>query len=62
MKCLFSFGITFMKEDSSAQLNGRGEIHGGLGFITLVTLRKCTLSFKRGMKILKEVLASTRGF
>ena len=30
--------------------------------ITLVTLRKCTLSFKRGIKILKEVLASTKGF
>ena len=31
MKCLFYFGMTSMKEDTSAQLSGRGEIHGGLG-------------------------------
>ena len=30
--------------------------------ITLVTLRKCTLSFKREIKILKLVLASMKGF
>ena len=53
MKCLFYFGKTSMKEDTSAQLSGRGELHGGARVITLVTLRKCTLSFKREMKILK---------
>ena len=42
MKCLFYFGITSMKEDISAQLSGRGELHGGARVITLVTLRKCT--------------------
>ena len=31
MKCLLYFGITSMKEETSAQLSGRGEIHGGLG-------------------------------
>ena len=28
MKCLFYFGISSMKEDTSAQLSGRGELHG----------------------------------
>ena len=62
MKCLFYFGIFSMKEDTSAQLSGRGELHGGARVITLVTLRKCTKSFKRVIKILKLVLASTKGF
>ena len=31
MKCLLYFGITSMKEDTSAQLSGRGELNGGLG-------------------------------
>ena len=31
MKCLFNFGMTSMKEDTSAQLSGRGEVNGGLG-------------------------------
>ena len=35
---------------------------GGARVTTLVTLRKCTLSFKRVIKILKLVLASTKGF
>ena len=62
MKCLFFFGISSMKEDTSAQLSGRGDIHGGGRVITLVTLRKCTKSFKRVIKILKLVLASPKGF
>ena len=41
-----------MKEDTSAQLGGRGEVHGGARVITLVTLRKCTLSSKRERKML----------
>ena len=60
MKCLFFFGISSMKEDTSAQLSGRGELHWGA--ITLVTLRKCTKGFKRVTKILELVLASARGF
>ena len=28
---VFFFGISFMKEDTSAQLSGRGKLHGGLG-------------------------------
>ena len=62
MKCLFHFGIPSMKEDTSAQLSGRGEPHGGARVITLVTLRKYTKSFKRVIKILKLVLASTNKF
>ena len=54
MKYLSNFGITSMKEDTSAQLSGRGELHGGVArVITLVTLRKCTLGFKREIKILR---------
>ena len=62
MKCLFYFGISSMKEGTSAQLSGTGELHGGARVTTLVTLRKCTLGFKREIKILKLVLASTKGF
>ena len=62
MKCLLYFGITSMKEDTSAQLSGWGELHGGARVITLVTLTKCTLSFKKGRKVFKLVLASTKGF
>ena len=62
MKCLFYFGISSMKEGTSAQLSGRAELHGGARVITLVTLRKCTLSFKTLIKIPKLVLASTKGF
>ena len=47
MKCLLHFGITSMKEDTSAQLSVKGDLHGGARVITLVTLRTCTLSFKR---------------
>ena len=46
MKCIFYFSISSMKEDTSAQLSGRGELHGGARVITLVTLRECTKSFK----------------
>ena len=53
MKCLLSFGITSMKEDTSTQLSGRGELHGGARVITLVTLRKCTLNSKREIKVFK---------
>ena len=62
MKCPFYFGISSMKEVTSAQLGGRGELHGGARVTTLVTLRKCTLGFKKEIKILKLVLASTKGF
>ena len=42
MKCLIYFGMTSMKEGTSAQLSSRGELHGGARVTTLVTLRKCT--------------------
>ena len=53
MKCLLYFGITSMKEDTSADLSGRGELHGGARVMTLVTLRKCTSILKRVIKMLK---------
>ena len=62
MKCLIYFGMSSMKEGTSAQLSGRGELHGGARVTTLVTLRKCTLGNKREKKTLKFVLASTKGF
>ena len=31
MKGPLYFGTTSMKDDTSAQLSGRGELHGGLG-------------------------------
>ena len=33
MKYLDYFGNTSMKEDTSAYLSGRGELHGGLGLL-----------------------------
>ena len=62
MKCLIYFGMSSMKEGTSAQLSGRGELHGGARVTTLVTLRKCTLGNKREIKTLKLVSASTKGF
>ena len=62
MECLIYFGMTSMKEGTSAQLSGRGELHGGARVTTLVTLRKCTLGYKREIKTLKFVSASTKGF
>ena len=62
MKCLIYFGMSSMKEGTSAQLSGRGELHGGARVTTLVTLRNCTLGNKREIKTLKFVLASTKGF
>ena len=62
MKCLIYFGMSSMKEGTSAQLSGRGELHGGARVTTLVTLRKCTLGNKREIKTLKFVSASTKGF
>ena len=54
--------MTSMKEGTSAQLSGRGELHGGARVTTLVTLRKCTLGNKREIKTLKFVSASKKGF
>ena len=54
--------MSSMKEGTSAQLSGRGELHGGARVTTLVTLRKCTLGYKREIKTLKFVSASTKGF
>ena len=54
--------MTSMKEGTSAQLSGRGKLHGGARVTTLVTLRSCTLGNKREIKTLKFVSASTKGF
>ena len=52
MKCLLYFGITSMQEYTSAELSGRDELHWVVRVITLVTLRKGTLSSKREIKML----------
>ena len=62
MQCLIYFGMSSMKEGTSAQLSGRGELQGGARVTTLVTLRKCTLGNKREIKTVKFVFASTKGF
>ena len=62
MKCLFYFGISSMKEGTSAQLSGRGELHGRARVTTLVTLRKCTLGIQSEIKTVRFVLASTKRF
>ena len=36
MKCLLYFGITSMRDDTSAPLSGRGELHGGARVLILV--------------------------
>ena len=36
MKCLLCFGITSMRDDTSAPLSGRVELHGGAKVLTLV--------------------------
>ena len=53
MECLFHFGFTSMKEDTSAHLSDRGELHGGSRVITLVTLKNVQKTSKRVIKIIK---------
>ena len=62
MKGLLYFGTTSMKEDTSAQLSGRGELPGGARIITLVSFRKCTSNFKRKSQMIKLVSTLTEGF
>ena len=62
MKCLLHFGITSMKDDTSAQWSGGGELHWGARVITLITLRKYTLNFKRKVRMITLVSTSTKGF
>ena len=49
MKCLLYFGITSMRDDTSAPLNGRGELHGGARVLTLVA-EKVYLELHEGNK------------
>ena len=46
MKCVLYFGITSMKDDTSAHLSGRGELHGGARVFTLFAL--CLSAFRVG--------------
>ena len=62
MKCPVYFGITSLNEHTSAQLSGRGVLHGGARVITLVTLRKCTSNFKRKTKMIELVSTSKKPF
>ena len=36
MECLLYFAITSMRDDTSASLSGRGELHGGARDLPLV--------------------------
>ena len=50
MKCLFFFGITSMKEDTSAQLSGKGELHGEARAIYPSYLEKVYLKLQKSDK------------
>ena len=50
MKCLFHFGISSVKEDTSAHLSGRGELHGGARVMGLVTLQSVLKGSKEWYK------------
>ena len=49
MKCLLYFGITSMRDDTSAPLSGRGELLGGARVITVVA-EKVYLKLHEGNK------------
>ena len=53
MKCLFHFGITSMKEDATAHVSGRGDLHGGSRVIALVTLKNVLKPSKGVIKMIK---------
>ena len=52
MKCLLYFGITSMRDDTSAPLSGRGELHGGARVLTLVA-EKVYLKLHKRNKMFK---------
>ena len=47
MRCLLYFGITSMKEDTSAHQGYRGVLHGGAKVITLLTLKNVLKASKQ---------------
>ena len=53
MKCLLHFGITSVKEDGSAHLSDRGDVHRSARVIALVTLKSILKSLKRVIKTMK---------
>ena len=61
MKCLLYFGITSMKEDTSAHLSGRGELHGGARVITLVTLKNVLKASKKCLSVSLNTFPRIRG-
>ena len=52
MECLRSFGITSMRDDTTAPLSGRGELHGGARVLTLVA-EKVYLKLHKRNKMFK---------
>ena len=50
MECLLYFGITSMRDDTSAPLSGRGELHGGTKVLTLVAEKVYLIRFGIGFK------------
>ena len=57
MKCLLYFGITSMRDDTSAPLSGRGELHGGARVITLVA-EKVYLKLHQRKKFVRVLVSA----
>ena len=51
MKCLLYFGITSMRDDTSAPLSSRGELHGEARVITLVAEKVYLKLHERNKKV-----------
>ena len=59
MKCLLYFGITSMRDDTSAPLSGRGELPGGAKVLTLVAEKVYLKLHKRNKKCLSVSLSTS---
>ena len=51
MECLLYFGITSMRDDTSAPLSGRGELHEGARVLTLAAEKVFLKLHKRNKNV-----------
>ena len=51
MKCLLYFGIASTRDDTSAPLSGRGELHAGARVLTLVAEKVYSKLHKRNKNV-----------
>ena len=51
MECLLYFGTTSIRDDTSAPLSGRGDLHGGARVITLVAEKVYLKLHKRNKNV-----------